>query len=85
MIIRMKLLKTMAGMVVATFMVSAIGACSKESPPQPVVQDTGRADTRSIEAANTVGYNGTAMRQKVDQSLNAKDAVTQQMNDAANQ
>lgn len=60
-------------------------ACSKQEPPKPIVSDTGRPETRSVEAANAVGYNGTAMRQKLDKTLDANDAQTQKMNQAAEQ
>lgn len=47
-------------------------ACSKEPPPSK--PDTGRPETRSIEAADAVGYNGKAIRKKVDGALDANDA-----------
>jgi hypothetical protein len=78
-------MRMLTAMAVGVCLVAGIAACSKEAPPQPIIQDTGRADTRSIEAANAVGYNGAVMRQKVDQSLNAHDAVTTQINEAASQ
>lgn len=62
-----------------------ITACSKQEPPKPIVSDTGRPETRSVEAANAIGYNGTAMRQKLDKALDANDAQTQKMNQAASQ
>lgn len=60
-------------------------ACSKPEPVKPIVSDTGRPETRSVEAVNAIGYNGTAMRQKLDQSLDANDAQNQKMDQAANQ
>lgn len=62
-----------------------IVACSKEQPPKPIVSDTGRPETRSVEAANAVGYNGSAMRQKLDKALDANDAMTKKMDQAAEQ
>lgn len=47
-------------------------ACSPEPPP--VKPDTGRPETRSLEAADAVGYNGKAIRKKVDGALDANDA-----------
>lgn len=47
-------------------------ACSKEPPPSK--PDTGRPETRSLEAADAVGYNGKAIRKKVDGALDANDA-----------
>ena len=63
---------------------TSLVACSKEAP-KPMISDKGRPETRSIEAANAVGYNGTAMRQKVDKALDANDKVTKQMDQAAEQ
>lgn len=51
----------------------ALGACSKEPPP-PKPVDNGRPETRSLEAADAMGYNGKEVRQKVDKALDANDA-----------
>lgn len=68
-------------------MVGCLGlvACSQSEPPKPIVSDHGRPETRSVEASNAIGYNGTAMRQKLDKALDANDAQTQKMNQAAEQ
>ena len=63
----------------------SIVACTKEAPPKPIISDTGRPETRSVEAANAVGYNGTAMRKKLDKALDANDAEAKRMNQAAEQ
>ena len=49
-----------------------LAACSQEPPP--VKPDTGRPETRSLEAADAVGYNGKEIRKKVDGALDANDA-----------
>lgn len=49
-----------------------LSACSQEPPP--VKPDTGRPETRSLEAADAVGYNGKEIRKKVDGALDANDA-----------
>lgn len=74
---------TMLGMVGC--LAFGIVACTKEEPPKPIVSDTGRPETRSVEAANAVGYDGTAMRQKLDKSLDANDAMNQKMSQEAEQ
>ncbi len=57
-----------------------ITACSKEPPtPAPKVIDTGRPETRSIEAADGLGYNGKAIRKQVDAALNSQDQTTQRI------
>jgi hypothetical protein len=70
-------------------MVSCLGfgivACTQQEPPKPIISDTGRPETRSVEAANAVGYNGTAMRQKLDKALDANDAKNQDLNQVAEQ
>lgn len=70
-------------------MVSCLGfgivACTKEEPPKPIISDTGRPETRSVEAANAVGYDGTAMRQKLDKALDANDAKTKQLDQTVEQ
>lgn len=48
-------------------------ACSQEPPPAKA-PDTGRPETRNIEAADAMGYNGKAIRKKVDGALDANDA-----------
>lgn|GEM_PF-2440097 len=60
-------------------------ACHKDVPPPKPVEDHGRPETRSIEGINAVGYNGTAVRQKLDKALDANDATNKQMDDAASQ
>jgi hypothetical protein len=47
-------------------------ACSQEPPPAK--PDTGRPETRNLEAADAVGYNGKEIRKKVDGALDANDA-----------
>jgi Holliday junction resolvasome RuvABC DNA-binding subunit len=62
-----------------------LSACSKSEPPKPLISDKGRPETRSVEALNAVGYNGTAMRQKLDKALDANDAQSKKMDQAADQ
>ncbi len=47
------------------------------SPQQPVVQkDQGRPETKKLEAATAVGYDGAAIRKNVDNTLNKTDDRT---------
>lgn len=59
-----------------------LSACQKQ--PEPIkAEDTGRPETKSIEAADAMGYNGKQIRQKVDDALDANDehnAKLEQMN-----
>jgi hypothetical protein len=61
-----------------------LGACGKEPPPRAPTVDTGRPETRSIEAADAAGYNGKLIRQKVDNSLNANDDYNRQLQEQGN-
>ena len=56
----------------------AVVACQKEEPLK-TDSDTGRAETRSLEAADPIGYNGKEVRKKVDGALNANDAHNAQL------
>ena len=53
-------------------LVLLLSACSQEPPP--IKPDTGRPETRSLEAASAMGYDGKAIRKKVDGALDATDA-----------
>jgi Holliday junction resolvasome RuvABC DNA-binding subunit len=59
-------------------------ACQKQEPIK-TTEDTGRSETRNIEAADAMGYNGKQIRKKVDGALDANDAhnaqLEQQMNE----
>jgi hypothetical protein len=41
---------------------------------KPQAADQGRKETKSLEAADAVGYEGKAIRKKVDAALDANDA-----------
>ena len=55
----------------------ALSACSDPEPPKagPVAADKyqGRAETKSIQAADAIGYDGTAIQKKLDGALDAND------------
>jgi hypothetical protein len=44
--------------------------------PAPKAKDApqGRSETRVVEGASAVGYNGSQMRKKIDKTLNQNDA-----------
>ena len=50
-----------------------LAACTTSSEPQVGEKYQGRSDTKKIEAATAVGYDGTAIRKNVDKSLNKND------------
>lgn len=53
-------------------------ACQPQEPVKTEV-DTGRPETRGIEAADSIGYNGKEIRKKVDGALDANDAHNAQL------
>lgn len=53
-----------------------LSACSAPAPPPATnnqTQDAGRPETKSIQAADAVGYDGAAIRGKVDAALDQND------------
>jgi hypothetical protein len=55
--------------------ISGCGADKSKSADSGATQPAaGRSDTRAIEAASAVGYDGSAMRRSVDKALNQNDA-----------
>jgi hypothetical protein len=47
---------------------------SKSSDSGSAQPSNGRPDTRAVDAASAVGYDGAAMRRSVDKALNQNDA-----------
>jgi hypothetical protein len=56
-----------------------LAACSPP-PEEGKVSDSGRPETRSIEAADVLGYQGKPVRQKVDAALDTNDQRVDQLN-----
>jgi hypothetical protein len=56
------------------FMFGCSADKSKTSDSGSTQPAAGRPDTRAIEAAGAVGYDGSAMRRSVDKALNQNDA-----------
>jgi hypothetical protein len=44
-------------------------ACTPPPEPQERAADTGRPETRGIEAADPLGFEGAAIRKKVDRAI----------------
>ncbi len=66
---------------VLTFALIAAGCGGKveDAKPPAANVDQGRKETKSLQAADAVGYEGKAIRKKVDAALNANDARNQQL------
>jgi hypothetical protein len=59
---------------VLVFMFGCGADKSKSSDSVSTQPAPGRSETRGIEAASAVGYDGSAMRRSVDKALNQNDA-----------
>ena len=60
--------------LILVFMFSCSADKSRSSDSGSAQPSAGRPDTRAIEAASVVGYDGAAMRRSVDKTLNQNDA-----------
>jgi hypothetical protein len=65
-------------------MVISLSGCGAKQPETTAstTPDQGRKETKSLEAADAVGYEGKAIRKKVDAALDANDARKQQLDQA---
>jgi hypothetical protein len=67
-----KLMKT--NILFGAALLLLVGCTSSPQQQQPVAQkDQGRPETKKIEAATAVGYDGAAIRKNVDNTLNKND------------
>lgn len=63
-------------------LVSLLSGCNSGQSPTPEKYQ-GRQETRKLEGASAVGYDGTAIRKNVDNSLNKNDEHNQNLDNAA--
>jgi hypothetical protein len=59
-----------------------LAGCSPSSPPQSQAapqQQQGRRETKGLEGASAVGYDGKAIRRSVDTTLNKNDDRNQEL------
>lgn len=60
----------MAGLALAAALASAFAACGGAEPPEDEAREKqGRAETQSIRNTDAVGYNGSAIADKVDTAI----------------
>lgn len=59
-----------------------LAGCSSSSQPQSGEKDQGREETKKLEAASAVGYDGKAVRKSVDNTLNKNDDHNQDLDKA---
>lgn len=53
--------------------VAMLFGCSSSQQQPVAAKDTGRVETKKLEAATAVGYDGAAIRKNVDATLNQND------------
>jgi hypothetical protein len=68
--------------IVPLFAMLLLGACGKPAEEQARKVDEGRAETRHLEAVDSVGYAGSGVRKKVDKALDANDERTGTLDEA---
>ncbi len=62
--------------------IALLAGCSASDQRQSTEKYEGRKETKTIEGASAVGYDGTAMRKNVDNSLNKNDSHNQELDKA---
>ncbi len=58
--------------------------CGETESKTAKKQDTGRSETKKLEAASGVGYDGQALRKSVDKMLDQRDKHNADLEDAQN-
>ena len=56
-----------------------LAGCSPASPPQNEAKPLGRQETKGLEGASAVGYDGKAIRKSVDTTLDKNDVRIQEL------
>jgi Holliday junction resolvasome RuvABC DNA-binding subunit len=59
--------------------------CGSEKTQPPAATNTGRPDTKAVEAARAVGYDGKQMRKSVDKALDGTEQRNKELQDALKQ
>ena len=62
--------------------IAFLAGCSSSSQPQSGEKYQGREETKKLEGASAVGYDGTAVRKSVDGTLNKNDDHNQDLDKA---
>lgn len=73
------------GYMILVFLVLAglFGCSAEPNEPMGKIKDEGREETKKIEAIGAVGYDGKAIRQKVDNMLDANEKRIRDLEKAA--
>ena len=72
--------------IIAISLVMLIAACTS-APQEPAAAkvDQGRPETKKLEGASAVGYDGKAVRGSVDSTLNKNDAHNSELDKQLNE
>jgi len=62
--------------------IALLAGCSVSDQKQGAGKYEGRTETKPIEGASAVGYDGTAMRKSVDNALDKNDSHNQELEKA---
>jgi hypothetical protein len=69
-------------MLMLCSIIALFAGCSVSDQQQSTEKYEGRKETKTLEGASAVGYDGTAIRKKVDNSLNKNDSHNQELDKA---
>ena len=67
---------------VSLILASLVGCYSETNKPNGKAKDQGREETKMIEAVDAVGYDGKAIRQKVDEVLDDNERRIRELEEA---
>jgi len=70
-------------LAVFCFLLTGCGADQSQSPRAETTNTSSRQDTKAIEAARMMGYDGKQMRQSVDKALNGTEARNKELEEVA--
>jgi hypothetical protein len=69
-------------MFVCCAIAALLAGCNSSSQQPNAEKYQGREETRKVEGASAVGYDGTAVRKSVDNTLNKNDDHNQELDKA---
>lgn len=72
----------MKAIIVLCAITAILAGCSSPSQPQGGEKYQGREETKKLEGASAVGYDGTAIRRNIDNTLNKNDDHNQDLDKA---
>ena len=70
------------GVIILCTITGFLAGCSSSNQPQSGGTYQGREETKTLEAASAAGYDGTAIRKYVDNTLDKNDDHNQELDKA---